>query len=101
MMYAEDAKVERAYRGNQVELPVQAKHMQLLDAINRLGNFSERLNCLAQRLVGENSPICGTGGQRGEEPSLIYTLDQSPIEINNIVDRLNKQLDSITELLYG
>jgi hypothetical protein len=100
-MYSEDAKAERAYRGNQVELPVLTKHLQLMEAIVRLGNFSERLNCLAQRLVGENSPICGVGGTRGEEPSLVYALEQSPIEINNLVDRMNKQLDSITELLYG
>ncbi len=99
-MYSEDAKIDRPYRGNQAERNTQEKHVQLLDAISRLAAFHERLTDFHQRLVGEQAPVCGVGG-RGETPSLAYTLDQSPREINEIVDRLSKQLDSIITVLYG
>lgn len=100
-MYSEDAKIDRPYRGNQAERNTQEKHVQLLDAISRLAAFHERLTDFHQRLVGEQAPVCGASRAPGETPSLAYTLDQSPREINEIVDRLSKQLDSIITVLYG
>lgn len=78
------------------------KHLHLARAVRNLNQFADRLSQLRDRITQEPRPTdSDVADKLTRDPGLSQVLDYTPAEINNIVDRMQHELESITVLLYG